>query len=345
MLRPSGVFHIGGGSWFAFSKFIDAGVPATTSPAEATGPAKTAATMPTTAPVRRRKIGYFVSVAADDARFDLVDGRLPLTGVRGDASFSPEGYRVDHVQANAYGGSVEGNFHITPGRPMTFDGEAKLSGIQLKQIGEAFGLPPAQRERLDGTAYLSMAALGLLPGADQWQNKLSARGQFEVFGGHFWSLPVLAEIWGLAGRSDRLTAGEAAGRFDINRGGINLTNAAVQSPALGIVGSGRIGFDQSLNLKVIAAPLGDWRERARRGGIPLLSDAAGEVFGAMQKVLNKATSKLLYEFRVSGTLKQPEVDAVPVPVLTEPAALLFGQMIGDTDSKGHGKWAQTAKKE
>jgi hypothetical protein len=122
---------------------------------------------------------------------------------------------------------------------------------------------------------------------------------------------------------------------------VELRSAAVQSPALGLVGSGHIGFDRTLDLKVIAAPLGDWRERLKRGKIPILSDVAAEVFGTIQQVVNAATSTLLYEFRVSGTLNEPKVDTVPAPVLTEPAALLLGQMIRDGKER---KWSETARK-
>jgi hypothetical protein len=32
---------------------------------------------------------------------------------------------------------------------------------------------------------------------------------------------------------------------------------------------------------------------------------------------------------VRGTLKQPKVETVPAPVLTDPAALLFGKMLDE----------------
>jgi hypothetical protein len=325
---PSGTFQIGDGTWYSLTRYdLD---PATTLPST---------------PLSRRKADYFVSVIADDARFDMLEGRVPMTGVKGGASFSPLSVRIDKARANLYGGSMVATFHVMPLKPSSFDGEASVKDVQLKQIGDAFQLPPKQRERLSGKAYLNVAWAGDIPqkGSDAWLDTVRAQGEFEIFGGQFWTLPVLGHVAERVGRSSQLTVGEAAGRFEVKDRQINLTKAAVQSPALGLVGSGSIGFDQSLDLKVIAAPLGDWRERLKRGGIPLLSDAAGEVFGAIQKVVNTATSTLLYEFHVKGTLKQPKVDTVPAPVLTEPAALLLGQMMGDTEGKEHGKWSTTAK--
>jgi hypothetical protein len=50
--------------------------------------------------------------------------------------------------------------------------------------------------------------------------------------------------------------------------------------------------------------------------------------------VNTATGALLYEFRVTGTTGQRHVATVPVPVLTEPAAVLFGRMLrGDDERK------------
>ena len=162
-----------------------------------------------------------------------------------------------------------------------------------------------------------------------------------------WTIPVLGDIAGrvrdrpgrdAAGDKPDAqgigTVGEAAGVFDIAEGALVLRNAAVSSPALGVVGSGTIGLtgEKRLDLRIIAAPLGDWRDKVRQTNVPILSDVAGEVFGAVQHLVNSATSALLYEFRVTGTVADRKVAAVPVPVLTEPAAVLFGRMLrGDKD--------------
>ena len=65
-----------------------------------------------------------------------------------------------------------------------------------------------------------------------------------------------------------LTVGEAAGRFDVRDRKVMLTNAAVQSPALGLVGSGVIGFDKSIELKVIAHNLVHLARLKHRGVVP-----------------------------------------------------------------------------
>jgi hypothetical protein len=52
-----------------------------------------------------------------------------------------------------------------------------------------------------------------------------------------------------------------------------------------------------------------------------------DLVGGIQKLLNTASGKLLYQFRVTGDVGKPEVKAVPAPLLTEGAAKLFGEMI------------------
>jgi len=44
------------------------------------------------------------------------------------------------------------------------------------------------------------------------------------------------------------------------------------------------------------------------------------VLGGLQKVINGATSTLLYEFKITGTTKDRKVETVPAPALTEGVA-------------------------
>ena len=84
-----------------------------------------------------------------------------------------------------------------------------------------------------------------------------------------------------------------------------------------------IGFDKSIDLTVVAAPLGDWRDKMRQAGIPI----AGDILGALQEMINAAKGALFYQFRVTGSLSKPVETLVPAPILTEPVVALFGQML------------------
>ena len=86
-------------------------------------------------------------------------------------------------------------------------------------------------------------------------------------------------------------------------------------------------FDGRMNLRVVAAPLADWKDQMKRTHIPLVSDLAGEVLGGLQKMVNTTTKTLLYEFHVTGSIGQPKIETVPTPVLTEGLANMFGKMM------------------
>ncbi len=301
------------------------------------------AAAPTTAAASRprRRSDYFISVSTDRGRFDLFDGRLPLTEMRGDVEISPLSVHIERLQATALGGSLLCGVHITPKEPVVYEGEAYLSDVDLAAVGAALDLSPEQRERLGGKAFVNMKYEGEFPDDDESVfDALAAAGQFEIFGGSFWRLPVFTHLAEGTKQAHDLTIGEAAGRFEIARRTLVLRNAVVSSPALGLLGSGKIGFDKTLDLKVVAAPLGDWRARMKRGNDSAVADAAAEVAGAVQSLLTAATSTLLYEFRVGGTTSDPALETVPVPILDDAGAALFGQMAGDAQDR---RWAEAAK--
>jgi len=123
---------------------------------------------------------------------------------------------------------------------------------------------------------------------------------------------------------------------------VELTDAALSAPVLGVQGSGSVMFDGRLNLRVVAAPLADWKDQMKRTRIPIVSDIAGEVLGGLQKMVNTATKTLLYEFRVTGSTREPKIETVPSPVLTEGVAKLFekmlrGERLGDDSEPGDAK--------
>ena len=51
------------------------------------------------------------------------------------------------------------------------------------------------------------------------------------------------------------------------------------------------------------------------------------IAGGVQKMLNSATSMLIYEFRVGGTVAKPQISTIPAPFLSDSAATLFGKLI------------------
>jgi hypothetical protein len=327
-LQPAGLFEIGGGSFWRIHRVPPA--------ADGTPPAKP------------RKSDWYFGISTDGGSLTLAKaGNLVLDRIHGDATVSPMLVDVTRLECALLGGTSTATGKILPQKPFTVEnGRIAVRELDLSQLARMLR-PDQPSERLVGRGFLNATFAGSMLTEAQAKPDvaLTGGGEFQVIQGDFWTLPVLGDIATAAGKDGGRrgngttggpanslgTAGEAAGTFRFERGNVVFENAAVSSPALGLIGSGTVGFadDKTLDLRIVAAPLGDWRERIRDTKIPILSNVVGEVAGGLQRLVNTATSTLLYEFRVSGTLKQPKVETVPAPVLTEPAAMLFGKMLDE----------------
>ena len=320
-LRPVGPFVVGRDSWFAVSK-VEPELRARTDPAAPPGPK------------RSRKADWYFSVSTDAGSFTLTEDRIPLTNMRGDATVSNMLIDIRSLEADVLGGRLSGACIITPASPMKYEGRAYLRGVDLEAVSKVYILPESKDAKLTGEGNLDIQFAGARPAPGESPlSRLAAAGEFEILRGHFWTIPLLGEVAKRAGGSRELTVGEAAGLFEVADQKIMLRRAAVSSPALGVQGSGAVGFDKRLDLHIVAAPLGDWKDKMRQTNVPILSDVAGEVVGAIQSIVNTATSQLVYEFRVTGTTSSPNVATVPVPALSDPAAALFGAMLRDNKDR------------
>lgn len=302
-LRPAGAFEVGGGSHVRVYR------------------------VPTT---NHRKTDWFFSVSADDASLVVTDKDIELAHITGDATASNLLVDITRFQCKLFNGDANFTGKIVPKKPYPVNaGRVSLREVDLSHLARALR-PEHPSGKLSGRGFLNMTFAGSFGHVADVSpaDALHGAGEFEVIDGDFWTLPVLGKVASQANkRNNALTLGEAAGVFRIADRNVQLENAAVNSPALGLIGSGTVGFDKSLDLRIVAAPLGDWRDNIKRTRIPILSDVTAEVVGGVQRILNAATSTLLYQFHVTGTMGDPNVQTVPAPVLTEPAALLLGRML------------------
>jgi hypothetical protein len=271
-------------------------------------------------------------VRSENAGAQLGPNRLALTDVKAEMTLGPLLVDVKRVDADALGGHVtaEGQFTPGKGKDLQYQGAAWVRDVDLralaKQLAKRDQEPP---RKLSGKGNMNVTVTGTGPDEGRpFDDDLRAAGRFEVLDGDFWNGPVIDAVTGVAKvKHDALTVGQAAGTFELRDRIVTLKDAAISSPVLGIQGEGTVALDGALNLKVVAAPLADWRDQAKRTKIPIVSDVAGELLGGLQKILSAANKTLLYEMRVTGTAKAPKVETVPAPVLTEGLAKLFGGML------------------
>jgi hypothetical protein len=305
-LRPEGAFEVGAGSWYATNR-----------------PRKDE-------PWRKLAPDLFLHVSTDGGSFLVTPYQIPLNDIHGDSTISPLATEISHFEAKTLGGTAAAVGRFACGRPFFFNGQVQLRDIDLKQFGAAFDLKGPVRSRLSGIAYANIALGGESAGGARTPlEALTAAGEFQILRGDFWAVPPLHEVATGVRKTDELGVGDAAGVFHIANQMITLDSAAINSPLMGLQGSGTIGFDKSIDLAIVAAPFGDWRDKMAEAGIPIV----GDILGAVQQLLNTAQGALLYQFRVTGTASNPVKSVVPAPIITNSLALLFGQML-QRDSNG-----------
>lgn len=284
-------------------------------------------------PKQPHGLDYKLDIASDRASLTPAPLRLPLRDVHCDVIAIGSGLdgsvRISNFDANLFDGKLVATGRLKRGKPLTYEGHLKITGADVRQLGESLAAQGRKPTRLSGQGYLDAQVSGTGPteGRSVTDN-FRANGEFEIIEGEFWEVPVLKDILGLVKVSRQAaTIGQAAGTFEIQDQVVELTEAAVSAPVLGLEGSGKVWFDGRLDLRVIAVPLADWEDKLKRTGIPIVSDALGAVAGGIQKALNEATSKLLYEFHVTGTIGKPEIATVPAPIVSKAGAAIFGKML------------------
>ena len=282
---------------------------------------------------------YDLIVSSDAGTFGLTPKRIPITRIRGDAIVRREGpvgiVDIRSFDGDSLGGTVSAKVQFITTKPRSYAGTGSLREINLEELTTFFELPEKEKHKLVGRGFANVELSGDLE-KETAVDSLRGRGRIEVFDGDFFQLPVLnpvAKVVTGEKKRDLGTVGEAAILLSVKGRTIRVREAAFSAPLLGIQGDGDITTDGQLDLNLVAAPLADWRDKFKQMNIPILSDVTGEVAGAIQRTLNAATRGLLYEFRVRGDVKKPEIKTVPSPVLNEARAILFGQMLGKPKDK------------
>ena len=281
---------------------------------------------------------YALRVVPRGASVTLTNKNLTIADLQGEINIMPARIDVRYVEGRLLGrGAVALRGTVWPREPVKYDGHISVQDADLSELSRTLSLfNDDGSTKLTGKALVRARFNGEVPPNSKSTTKMLAgfhsRGTVRVADGDFWSVSVLDGIVKhVRVARNALTAGQAALLFEAKDGQVQLEKFAIASTALGIQGSGSVGIDgNALELNVIAAPLGDWRARIKNTGIPLFSRMVGEAVGAIQRVVNSATSQLLYQFRVSGSVSDPRVRAVPAPFLTDNAARLFGLMLNGT---------------
>ncbi len=271
---------------------------------------------------------YNFQLSSDHGGLTLSKGKLPLKNIHTDIFATSERIRMPTFEADALDGRLTASADVYIAETAKYQGQYNLRDGRLERleaVREALGQKP---QRIGGALFTNGTFSGSFRKGEPPLAGLKGQGAMEVIRGDFFRLPVLNNLLTSARFGQSIgTAGELATAYTIDNQTITLRNCAINSPLVGIQGSGKIGFGGELDLTAIVAPLADWRDKLRETKIPFVSNVAGEVVGNVQKLLNTATKNLLYQFRIDGRLNDPKVRPIPAPVLTNTAAFVFGRMV------------------
>jgi hypothetical protein len=277
------------------------------------------------------KPDFRFDIRSDDAAGLLGKKEIPITQVKTEIVSTTALTDIKRLEGICFGGAVTGEGQVAPGKgkDLAYQGKIWIRDLDLKGLADLVAVKGRKPSRLSGKGNVNAQIEGIGPdGEHTGVDNFRANGRFEVLEGDFWSLPAIDEVTRSAKvKGGALTVGQAAGVFKIHDRVVELTNAALSAPMLGVQGAGKVTFDGNLDLHVVAAPLADWKDQLKRTRIPVVSDVAGEVLGGLQKMINTATTTLLYEFHVTGTTREPKIETIPTPVLTEGVAKIFGSML------------------
>jgi AsmA-like C-terminal region len=262
-------------------------------------------------PVRIRNgvvtFGHISGVYGSDT-FELRSARLDLRELPARVVFR-------EISADLWGGTASAVGHWMFGEEQSYKGRITLRDIDLRKL--------LTQSRLSGRGFL----VAEVQGNTDSLSSLKASGEVEIVDGDFFELPIFSALFEQMKAKQVITAAEAGALFDIDSGVIHLRRAAVSAPVLGLQGGGEIGFDGNVKLEAVATPLADWRANVKKAKIPIVSDVAGEVAGGIQRMVNAVGGTLLYQFRIDGSVKEPQVSTVLVPVLSAQDAEVLGWML------------------
>lgn len=213
--------------------------------------------------------------------------------------------QIEKATARAHDGKIDGEMSIRLRDPIQYELSASIWNVNMAKLVNVGEPDPKKWVKLDGmlSGRLSLEAIG------GKHPQRQATGELTVSRGHMFELPV---ILGLANVIYLQLPSESA----FNRGFMNyhLRNDVLRfdeiyltgwdrktnmGKGISILGSGKMNMkNEKLDLTFLTGPPGD---------LPRLDEITEDILEAL--------SRSLVEIRVTGTLKKPKMDTVPLSPL------------------------------
>lgn len=223
-------------------------------------------------------------------------------------ALTPNGSNVtidssEQVQAKFVGGVLTVNTQATTSEPTKYLARVNLSHGQLKRFSQLY---MQSRDRLEGVmnGWVTVQGKGAQP------KDLTGRGQLQISPAALYEMPVVFQVLNTLTAAPQDNSFFEYGRvdFQIANEQFNFSSIDLVGSPMQLHGTGRAGFDDSLDLKFVSV-MPNSRFRKPQVWIPLVSEFAGLVGGV--------TNLVGVVVEVSGTTSNPRTKVIPAKNLDD----------------------------
>ncbi|HEX4795928.1 MAG TPA: AsmA-like C-terminal region-containing protein [Humisphaera sp.] len=261
----------------------------------------------------KTKLDYDIQLQTRRGKVSLIDRRIPVYNVVSQLRLTPSAIGINSFEADAVGGRLSGSGIIDTGKTPAYNLQLSGTGLDLREVAVRMGTPGHPPALISGRAQLKVQCNGTIPLFGSVLDQIKGSGTFEIHQAGLFEVPVLKEIAAKVNSPQAGVVSDAGAQFHVADNKIYVDRALISAPALGVEGTGTVGFDGTVDFhKVTALVGGDWQQNA--GG----DTPAAQVVGGIQKALNNVTRIIWYDVDVGGTINQPLVHATMAPFLTRP---------------------------
>lgn len=235
-----------------------------------------------------------IRATLDDGRSVFGEYQIPLQAVSIDGRLASGILDLANIQATALGGTANANGRIV------FGGDASLewnvSGMKLREL--LASRPTDQPPRFAGLMNSSGRVRFPLQAPT---GGISGAGDIDITQGRLTKIKVVTDIVEVMEATGLLRGNTFRDTFKspitLSPTGLSLDGFEFSTPAVTARGSGTIGFDQSLDMRVNGGPI----------------EAIQKQLGDFGKILGALTDSVL-KYRVRGTISEPKISVQPLGI-------------------------------
>lgn len=209
----------------------------------------------------------------------------------------------EQIQARFVGGVLTVNSQATTSTPTDYVARINLSHGQLKSFAQLY---MQSRDRLEGV----MNGWMTVKGRGAQSKNLTGRGQLQISPAALYEMPVVFQVLNALTVAPQDSSFFEYGRvdFQIANEQFNFSSIDLVGSPMQLHGTGRAGFDDSLDLTFVSV-MPNSRLRRPQVWIPIVSEVAGLVGGV--------TNLVGVVVEVTGTTSNPQTRVIPAKNLDD----------------------------